>query len=493
MPTLDRRHFLKSSALALGAGLGHRLLASTWSQPAGANEAIRVGVIGINDKGAEHIKQLLTLPGVRVVALCDVDPRTLAREVEKLKAREITVFATTDARRLLERSDVDAVVIATSNHWHALLTIWACQAGKHVYVEKPVSRTVWEGRKMVEAAARYNRIVQAGTQYRSDTGWPEAIAWLQAGHLGALKYVHTICYKRRESIGRRLPWYPDWLDYDMFCGPTPMVPLERRRLDYDWHWDWRTGNGELGNNGPHVIDLARRLTGQGGLPERVMSFGGHVLVDDVATTPNTHLAVYDFGAGVPILFEGRGLPARPGVNYMDPFRKMSGPNGIAVICEGGFLSGYTGSAAYDTNGKQIRRFTGDGGEAHLANFLAAVRSQRTADLAAPILTGHESTRLCHLGNISHRVGRPATAAAARAALAEFPSALDALTDLQRHLSVHGLDLEQHALTLGPWLQIDAAQEGIAAVEGADQETVLERARFHLKETQRAPWVIPDVV
>ncbi|HTO04782.1 MAG TPA: Gfo/Idh/MocA family oxidoreductase, partial [Opitutus sp.] len=268
--------------LAASATMAARFTPSTWAQAAGSNDAVRVAVIGLNDKGASHVNQLLNLAGVRVVALCDVDPRILAREVEKLKAQQISVFAHTDARRIFERDDVDAVVIATSNHWHALLTVWACQAGKDVYVEKPVSRTIWEGRKMVEAAGKYGRIVQSGTQFRSDTGWPEAIAWLRAGNLGKIRCIHTICYKLRESIGHRLPWYPDWLDYDLYCGPTPMVPLKRERLEYDWHWDWNTGNGELGNNGVHVIDIARRITGQNGLPARVTSVGGHFGVDDVA-------------------------------------------------------------------------------------------------------------------------------------------------------------------------------------------------------------------
>ncbi len=492
MPLLNRRSFLKSSALAAGAALAARFTPSTWARPIGANDAIRLAVIGLNSKGAEHITHLREIPGARVVALCDVDPNILAREVEKLKAQSITVSAATDARRIFERDDVDAVVIATSNHWHALLTVWACQAGKDVYVEKPVSHTVWEGRQMVAAAAKYGRVVQAGTQYRSDTGWPEAIAWLQAGQLGAIKAVHTICYKLRESIGRRLPWYPDWLDYDMFCGPTPMVPLVRNQLEYDWHWVWRTGNGELGNNGIHVLDLARRITNRTTLPGRALSLGGHYGVDDVAETPNAQLVIYDYGDGVPILFESRGLPARPDVSYMDSFRSMRGPNGLAVLCEGGYLSGYTGSAAYSYDGQRIQQFSGDGGGGHMANFLAAVRSRHVDDLAAPITTGHASTMLCHFGNMSHRLGHDADLAVTRQAIDAFPSARDALDDMHRHLGLHGIDLARVPITLGPWVQIDGPGEGVAGVEGGD-EAVLARARYLLKETQRGAWQIPEQV
>ena len=484
--------FLKSLSLAAGATVAARFTTSAWAQAAGSNDAIRVAVIGFNDKGAGHINDLLKLSGVRIVALCDVDPKVLAREVEKLKGQQISVFATTDARKVFERPDVDAVVIATSNHWHALLTVWACQAGKDVYVEKPVSHTVWEGRKMVEAAEKYGRIVQAGTQLRSDTGWPEAIAWLQAGNLGKIRCVHTICYKLRESIGHRLPWYPDWLDYDMYCGPTPMVPLTRNRLEYDWHWDWNTGNGELGNNGVHVIDIARRVTGQDAMPTRVTSIGGHYGVKDVADTPNAQLAVFEFAGGVPFLFEARGLPAKPNVKYMDALRGMRGPNGLAVLCEGGYLSGYTGSVAVDNEGKQIKRFTGDGGRSHMANFFAAVRSRRAQDLAAPIQVAHGSTAICHLGNIAHRLGGSSDLATALKTVEAVPDAVAALKDMQRHLGVHGIDLEQTPITVGPWMQIDGANESIAAVEGGD-DAALEQARFRLKETQRAPWQIPEKV
>ena len=493
MNALDRRTFLKTGSLAASAGLASRLTSSSaWAQPTGSNGDVRIAVIGVNGKGSTHIGDLLKLTGVRIVALCDVDPKVLAREVEKLKSQQISVFASTDARRVFERDDVDAVIIATSNHWHALLTVWACQAGKDVYVEKPVSRTLWEGRKMVEAAAKYGRVVQSGIQFRSDTGWPEAIEWLKAGHLGKMRSVHTICYKLRESIGRKLPWYPDWLDYNMYCGPTPMVPLTRERLAYDWHWNWHTGNGELGNNGVHVIDIARRVTGQDTLPTRVTSLGGQFGVDDVATTPNAQLAVFDFAGGVPIFFESRGLPAKPGVKYMDAVRGMRGPNGLAVLCEGGYLSGYTGTVAYDNSGKQIQRFSGDGGIGHMTNFLNAVRSRRPQDLAAPIATGHASTSFCHLGNIAHRVGETSDLAAARKSIETMPDVVAALQDMQRHLGVHGIELERAPLTVGPWLKVDAANETFSAVEGGN-DTTLDHAKFLLKEVQRAPWMIPEVV
>jgi len=491
MNPLDRRTFLKSATLAIGASAAARFTPSTWGQVMGANDAVRIAVIGLNGKGSNHVDHLLQLPNARVAALCDVDPIILFREVDQLRKQQVNVFATTDARKIFERSDIDAVVIATSNHWHALLTVWACQAGKDVYVEKPVSRTVWEGRKMVEAAEKYGRIVQAGTQFRSDTGWPEAIAWLDEGHLGKIQAIHTTCYKRRETIGQKLPWYPDWLDYDMFCGPTAMVPLERNRLEYDWHWVWRTGNGELGNNGPHLVDLARRIGKHDVLPRRVMSVGGLYGSNGAEETPNTQLEVYEYASGVPLFFESRGLPAGPDAPEMDHNRGVR-VNGIAVLCEGGYYAGYTGGTAYDLKGERVQRFPGDGGGGHMSNFLAAVRSRRSQDLAAPIATGHGSSALCHFGNISYRLGRQAPIAAAQTSLEGIAEALQTLEGMQKHIERHVVDLEQQQLTVGPWLELDGANENIAAVENGDDEQ-LGFARYLLKESQRGQYAIPEQV
>ena len=212
MKSPTRRTFLKTTALAVGASLATRFVPSAWAQPDGVNGDIRVGVIGLNQKGAAHVRQLVDLRGVRIVALCDVDPKILAREVEVLKAKNISVSATTDARALMDRADLDAVVIASSDQWLALHTIWALQADKDVYIEKPVCRTIWEGQRMLTAAAKYSRIVQTGTQSRSDPGIAEGVAAVHSGRLGKIQWIHSLCYRLRESIGRRRPWYPDWLD-----------------------------------------------------------------------------------------------------------------------------------------------------------------------------------------------------------------------------------------------------------------------------------------
>ncbi|UCD52165.1 MAG: Gfo/Idh/MocA family oxidoreductase, partial [Phycisphaerales bacterium] len=238
MESLSRRTFLKSTALA-GASLAT-------SRVLGANDDIRVAVIGLGNKGGQHVKAFRSMGGCRVTALCDVDPKRVAKRLEPFDDKK-AIFTTTDLRRVIDRKDVDAVVIATSNHWHGPAAVWSCQAGKDVYVEKPVSHSLREGSVMVAAARRYNRIVQAGTQYRSDHGLRAAAEYIKQGKIGKMLWGHVLWYERRGSIGKRAAWIPDWLDYDLYCGPAPVEPLTRDRLHYDWHWIWSTGDGDLAN------------------------------------------------------------------------------------------------------------------------------------------------------------------------------------------------------------------------------------------------------
>jgi predicted dehydrogenase len=342
---------------------------------------------------------------------------------------------------------------------------------------------------MIEAAAKYNRIVQVGTHYRSETGLAEAIQYLHEGQLGKIHHIRAIVYNLRLSIGRKLPWYPEGLDYDVFCGPTPMRPLERNNLHYDWHWEWDTGNGELGNNGVHVLDIALRIAKHHGPPRRVVSFGNRYGIDDVAQTPNTHVAVYDYPQ-IPLIFEHRALPAKPGVNFMDQHGGLR--TGVVAHCEGGTFSGLVGGTASDPSGKVIRKFAGDGGATHVKNFFDAVRSRRQQDLAAPVGTGHLSASLCHFGNISYRVGEPAAGARIDETLRAFPAATAIHRELQTHLGVHSIDLAKEPFRLGPWLQLDAGGDRISALD-SQNESALARARYLLKETQRPPYVIPEQV
>ena len=341
---------------------------------------------------------------------------------------------------------------------------------------------------MVAAAAKYNRIVQVGTQYRSESGLDAGIEFLHSGGLGKLQHVHAVYYGKRDAVARRAPWYPTAVDYDTWCGPAPVTPLNREGLHYDWHWSWATGNGDLGNNGVHLLDVARRMVRADGPPRRVLGLGGRYVHDDAAETPNTQLAVYDF-PGAPVIFEQRGLPAKPGVNFMDQAGGLR--VGLIAHCEGGTLAGLIGCTAKDPQGKLIKNFPGDGGVvAHMTNFLDAVRSRRSADLAASAATGHASAGICHYGNISLRVGSPAAPAAVATALAAFPAAAAAAQSLQTHLGVHGVDLAAQPMALGPWLEIDAGGDTITT---AGTPAALDRARQLLREPHRSHFAIPDSV
>ena len=265
---MNRRDFLKTS---LAAGT---IMATPFSKVLGANDAIRLGVIGVGSSvkiggmGKNEINAFLKLPGIRFTALCDCDQAHLMPQIDKLKSHNPSIKAYTDMRALLDDKDVDAVIVTTPNHWHALATIWACQAGKDVYVQKPTSHTIFEGRKMVEAAAKYRRIVQAPHGPRERSGFGEAFAYVRTGNLGKVLYAHGLNYKPRPSIGKvngPQP-LPSSLDYNLWCGPAAKVPLRREYLHYDWHWDWSTGNGDLGNMGIHYMDGCRWGLGQDTLP-----------------------------------------------------------------------------------------------------------------------------------------------------------------------------------------------------------------------------------
>ena len=349
-------------------------LVSPFSRVRGANDDIRVAVVGLRSQGSNHINWFRKIPGVRVVAICDADRSILDREVKKIRDRNGKVDGYVDYRKLLEDKNIDAIVTATPNHWHALVTVWACQEGKDVYVEKPVSHSIWEGRKMVEAARRYNRIVQSGTQRRSDEGLREAIEYIRQGNLGNIVIVWGIVYARRGSIGKvngPQP-IPKSVDYNLWCGPAPMAPLMRRNLHYDWHWVWPTGDGDFGNNGIHFIDICRWFLNKNVLAPRVMSIGGRFGYIDDGETPNTQIVLLDYKPA-PIIFEVRGLPRAKGDSAMDTYRGIRA--GVVVQCEDGY---FAGGWVYDNDGKKIKQFKRTGGSGHHANFIKAVRSRKSA-------------------------------------------------------------------------------------------------------------------
>ena len=493
MKQINRRNFLRKSLVAGAAtGLWPWLGRSqfiidpsvvSYKQVRGANEDLRAAVVGLNGRGRDHVKQLSALKGVRVVALCDVDTDVLDRETKAIRDSGRSVETFTDIRRLLESKDIDVVTIATPHQWHALASIWSVQAGKDVYVEKPVSYSVWEGRKIVEAARKHGRIVQSGTQIRSNPGVVEAIAWLQSGNLGKIKLARGLCYKRRDSIGKTSgpQPVPSTVNYDLWTGPAPLVPLRRKRLHYDWHWIWDTGNGDLGNQGIHQMDVARWALGETQLSPRVFSIGGRLGYDDDGQTPNTQVVIHDYPAA-PLIFEVRGLPSGTGSTKMDDYHGAS--IGVVIECEHGELviPSYTSAIARDKDGKEIRRF--DGAGSHFQNFLDAVRSRKASELHADILEGHISSALCHTANISYRLGTPHSPEEFPDALKSNPAMAESFVRVQEHLAANGVELANTPLLLGAHLEMNPDTEQF---KGNSRATELLTREF------RKPFVVPEKV
>lgn len=469
----NRRSFIKRS-LASAAAL--TLPASSWARVLGANDEIRVGIVGFRGRGGNHISAFRNMPGARIVALCDVDRGVLESGVKKFKDNKQAVEGYVDIREMLDNKDIDVISIASPNHWHSLMSIWACQAGKDVYVEKPVSHNVWEGRQLVHAARKYNRIVQTGTQCRSSRGLIEAIQWLHEGNLGKITLARGLCYKRRASIGDvdgPQP-IPEGIDYDLWCGPAPKEPLMRKNLHYDWHWVWATGNGDVGNQGIHQMDIARWVLQEQTLSPRVFSVGGRVGYIDDGETPNTQFVYHDY-AKAPLIFEVRGLPT-------DDYRGSK--IGVIIECENGsmVIPSYSKAIAYDKDGKEIKKW--DEGGDHFANFVTAVRSRKSSDLTADILEGHLSSALCHTGNISHLLGTEANPDEIREQIKADKDAAETFERMADHLQRNGVDLQTSKLALGPFLKMDPKTERFPGNEDANRL---------LTRNYRKPFVVPEKV
>ena len=475
----SRRTFIQKSALA-GAAI---TLSSPWARSQGANGDIRVAVIGLNGRGKNHIDGFTKTKGARVVALCDVDRKVLDKTRDKYASdHNVTLATYTDYRKLLESNDVDLISIATPNHTHALISIAAVQAGKDVYVEKPVSHNVWEGRQIVNAARKYNKIVQAGTQSRSNPGMQETVKFIQGGELGKIKLVRGLCYKRRKSIGKVSgpQTVPDYIDYDLWTGPAPMKPLMRERLHYDWHWVSDTGNGDLGNQGIHQVDIARWILGENELAPGVMSVGGRVGYDDDGDTPNSQVIYFDYKKA-PFVFEVRGLGRWPDQDERPKYRGVD--VGVIVDCEQGYvvIPSYNQATVYDRSGKKIREFKGGGD--HYENCLTAVRSRKRSDLNGDILEGHLSSSLCHIGNISHYLGKEASPFEIMDSISSDPVKTESFGRLMEHFATNLVDLNKTPLSLGMPLKLDPSKERFI---GND------RANHLLKREGRAPFTIPTI-
>lgn len=410
MTEVNRREFMKRTAGATAAlAVGFNLARSAKASP---NDTIRVAVVGIRGRGRSHIRGFARLPNVEVAAICDVDENVIAERLKNMEDWGLPkpkVYI--DIRKLLEDKDIDVVSFATPNHWHALGTIWACQAGKDVYVEKPCSHNVWEGRKIVEAARKYNRIVQHGTQMRSSVAIHAAIEFLRSGQLGEVYMAKGLCYKWRPSIGKvtEPQPVPKGVHYDLWLGPAPYKPPMRQRFHYDWHWFWDYGNGDIGNQGVHQMDIARWGLGVG-LPTKVMAMGGHFMFDDNQETPNTMITAFEYPNP-----EGGGdkkkilqFEVRHWITNHEGGIGEGPDNTVGVIFYGseGYMvvDSYQSWKTFMGKNREPGPYANAGGD-HYKNFIDAVRARDPKLLNAPIEEGHLSSALCHLANISYRLGR----------------------------------------------------------------------------------------
>jgi predicted dehydrogenase len=375
------------------------------------NDTVRVACVGIRGQGRAHIHMYSQMPTVEIAALCDVDETVLnQRTQEMVSAGKKKPAGYTDVRKLLEDKSIDAISIATPNHWHSLMGIWACQAGKDVYVEKPCSHNIFEGRQLVRAAEKYNRIVQHGTNSRSGVAVREAVQKMREGLIGEVYMARGLCFKWRDTIGRKPEEaVPAGVDYNLWTGPAPLGAFTRNRFHYNWHWFWDYGNGDIGNQGIHEMDIARWGLGVK-YPTRVSAVGGHFMFDDDQQTPNTMVANFEFDEGGKkkmLVFEVRHWISNHEAGIGEGGkRKDSNTVGNTFYGSKGYLA-IDGYGQYKTwlgrDQEPGPSKTEDGN--NWANFIEAVRSRKQSDLNAPIEEGYMSTVLVHLANISYRLGR----------------------------------------------------------------------------------------
>jgi predicted dehydrogenase len=478
MSHVTRRSFLKRSAQGLAAASVALPAIDAFASVLGANERIRVGVAGINGRGGNHIDEFVKMreQGVEIAYLIDPDSslfESRAKRIAEKGGQRPTCVQ--DIRKALEDKSLNAVSVATCNHWHSLITIWACQAGKDVYVEKPLSHNVHEGRVAVEAARKYGRIVQHGTQQRGSGGRAREIAAVQSGKYGKLLVSKGYCAKARWSIGRKEPKAPpSHLDFNLWLGPAPEQPYHENLVHYNWHWFWDTGNGDIGNQGVHEMDVARWAVKGATLPKRVLSLGGRFGYEDQGQTPNTQMAVFDYGEAL-VVFEVRGLVGNPS--------KDKAKVANEYYTDGGMIAG---GKFYPKGGGDPEPLADAGGGVRpggvFENFIDCVRSRKAEDLNAGVAEGHYSSALCHLANISYRLGEIVPFDKKSGALGDDRVVLDTFKALEDNLSAgNGLKLDGLQYRLGRTLSFDAATESFIGDEEANRL---------LTREYRPPFVVP---
>ncbi len=478
MVNTTRRQFIQTT-VAGGITL------ATASQPvwsANANNEINLGFIGCGGRGNILMTAFSKVSGVTIGGLCDPD----ADRLKQAKKRFQKAQAWTDLRDLIEDKSIDAVVIATCNHWHCLAAIWAMEAGKDVYVEKPLSHSQWEGEQTVAAAEKYQRICQLGTQQRSDPMQTEIKEFLhQEKALGDIVSVQVNRVGVRSSIGKRstpLP-IPHDMNYDLWLGPAEDEPIFRDKLQYDWHWNWNTGSGEMGNWGIHILDDVRNVVFRDTVkvPTRIQSIGGRMVWDDAGNTPNVQMVAMDTGS-VPVQLQLANIAAEPGGKKSPKHR---GPgSGYIVQCSGGHYEGRRGSGvAFDQDGKEIRSFKGDSGNgSHQQNFIDAVRKRDQDILNADIVVGNDSTAWCNLANSAFRASR---AYDSNLVTNGLPSMIEQAERLGKILSPHGLSLQSKGIQASAVLEVNPKTGKFVGVDG-------EQANQYYKRSYRPAYAVPKI-
>ncbi len=506
MTKLTRRRFLEDSLFsAFAASVAASGVVATVPQrsfaQAGPNEQLGVAIVGAGNRGGDHINYFTKDKRTQIRFLCDPDLKQAENRCKVIEEKfGYKPTPIDDFRKILDEKAVDVVTCAATNHWHVLTAIWALQAGKHCYIEKPLTYNIHEGKAIVAAAKKYGKVVQTGTQCRSAKNVNDAVQFIRDGGIGEVKFARGLCYKRRKAIGPLGEYpVPEGIDYDLWSGPAQIRPVTRRRFHYDWHWQRYYGNGDLGNQGPHQTDIARWFLDVERFPQSVIAYGGRLGYDvemksdtyvDAGDVANTEVSIYDYGDKC-MVFETRGL-ATPNCNIpgSDTFGTQVGV--IAYGSKGYVIQGsakgqsYGQSYAYDLDCKELKAFTG--GDNHYANFVEAVLANDPSKANADARCGALSAAVSHLGNTSYYLGEKN-----KVSVDELKSALEKVKSLDdnaatlartvQHLEdkANGVDLKKTPLALGPMLKIDVAKEVFIDNDAANAM---------LTRDYRAPYVVP---
>ena len=507
---ISRRRFLNQSLLGITAATaatytGFPAVAQKQAGSTAANNKIGIAIIGGGSRAGGHIDYFKGDERCTILYIVDPDAkaaRMTDKMVEEIAATQggIKPQRIADMRKAFDDKSVDAITCATCNHWHALTGIWALQAGKHAYIEKPICHNIHEGLALGAAVKKYKKVIQTGTQCRSITANIDLVKFVHDGGIGEVNFARGLCYKRRKAIGALGKYdVPKTVDYDIWSGPAQIMPLTRPRFDYDWHWQRLYGNGDLGNQGPHQTDVARWLLGLDRYPNAVLSYGGRLGYDvekndpkyvDAGDTANTEVSIYDYGDKC-IVFETRGL-ATPNVDI--PVRKGIGTQ-IGVIAYGtkgyaiqGWANGqtYKNASAYDLEGNLLKEFKGGDDGAHYKNFVDAVIANDPSAVNAPAECGALSAAVSHLGNISYYLGE-----SHKASVSEIKSALKSIRSLDEnnetvdrtveHLKANGVDINRTPMSIGPRLAFDPEAKRFI---GNDEANAM------LARDYRAPYIVP---